>query len=54
MGYYEYKAAKQFNVPQTTLETHTKKKREDQHYEINEKGGSTFQCLFRRAKVRTS
>jgi hypothetical protein len=35
MGYY--KAAKQFNVPQTTLERHTKKRREDTHYEINKK-----------------
>lgn len=44
MGYY--KASKQFNVPQTTLERHTKKKLEDPSYEINKKKGSKFQCVF--------
>jgi len=44
MGFY--KASKQLNVPQTTLERHTKKKLEDQSYEIKKKGGSKFQCVF--------
>jgi hypothetical protein len=44
MGYY--KASKQFNVPQTTLERHVRKKVEDPNYEINKKGGSKFQCVF--------
>lgn len=44
MGYY--KASQQFNVPQTTLERHTKKKLEDPNYEINKKEGSKFQCVF--------
>lgn len=44
MGYY--KAARQFNVPQTTLERQTKKKLENNNYEINKKGGTKFQCVF--------
>lgn len=44
MGYF--KASKQFNVPQSTLERHVKKKRADENYTVNQKGGSKFQCVF--------